>query len=53
MLPTSPRTPKEFNKNIFKIFFLFKERNTIINYIKNQQEHHKKENFQDEVRKKD
>ena len=25
------------------------DRDTIINYIKNQQEHHKKENFQDEI----
>ena len=31
--------------------YSYKERDIIINYIKNQQEHHKKENFQDEIRR--
>ena len=31
--------------------YSYDDRNTIINYIKNQQEHHKKENFQDEIRR--
>ena len=29
--------------------YSYKEKNTIINYIKNQQEHHKKESFHDEI----
>jgi REP element-mobilizing transposase RayT len=29
--------------------YAYKERNTLINYIKNQQEHHKVESFRDEV----
>jgi REP element-mobilizing transposase RayT len=29
--------------------YSYKERDTIINYIKNQQEHHKKESFQEEI----
>jgi hypothetical protein len=28
-----------------------KERETLINYIKNQQEHHKQESFQDEMKR--
>jgi REP element-mobilizing transposase RayT len=31
--------------------YSYKEREHVINYIKNQQEHHKKESFQDEVRR--
>jgi len=31
--------------------YSYRDRNMIINYIKNQQEHHKKENFQDEVKR--
>jgi REP element-mobilizing transposase RayT len=31
--------------------YSYKERDTIINYIKNQQEHHKKESFQDEIKR--
>ena len=31
--------------------YSYKERDTIINYIKNQQEHHKVESFQDEIRR--
>ena len=31
--------------------YSYKERDIIINYIKNQQEHHKKESFQDEIRR--
>ena len=31
--------------------YSYKERNIIINYIKNQQEHHKQESFQDEIRR--
>ena len=30
--------------------YSYKERDTIIDYIKNQQEHHKKESFQDEIK---
>ena len=31
--------------------YSYRDRNMIINYIKRQQEHHKKENFQDEIRR--
>jgi REP element-mobilizing transposase RayT len=31
--------------------YSYKEREYVVNYIKNQQEHHKKENFQDEIRR--
>ena len=31
--------------------YSYKERDIIINYIKNQQEHHKQESFQDEIRR--
>ena len=31
--------------------YSYGDRDTIINYIKNQQEHHKQENFQDEIRR--
>jgi hypothetical protein len=31
--------------------YSYNERDIIINYIKNQQEHHKQENFSDEVRR--
>ena len=31
--------------------YSYRERDTIINYIRNQQEHHKKETFQDEIRR--
>jgi len=31
--------------------YSFKERNILINYVKNQQEHHKKESFQDEIKR--
>jgi len=31
--------------------YSYKERDVIINYIKNQQEHHKKESFQDEIKR--
>jgi REP element-mobilizing transposase RayT len=31
--------------------YSYKEREHVINYIKNQQEHHKKESFQDEIRR--
>jgi hypothetical protein len=31
--------------------YSLKERETIINYIKNQQEHHKKETFKEEIRR--
>jgi REP element-mobilizing transposase RayT len=31
--------------------YSYKERNTIINYIKNQEEHHKHESFHDEIRR--
>jgi len=33
------------------ITYSFQERDVIINYIKNQQEHHKKESFQDEIKR--
>ena len=29
--------------------YSYKERDTLINYIRNQQEHHKKESFRDEI----
>ena len=31
--------------------YSYKERDVIINYIKNQQEHHKKESFEDEIKR--
>jgi REP element-mobilizing transposase RayT len=31
--------------------YSYRDRDMIINYIKNQQEHHKKENFQDEIKR--
>ena len=31
--------------------YSFKERNILINYVKNQQEHHKKESFQEEIKR--
>ena len=31
--------------------YSYRERDTLINYIRNQQEHHKKESFQDEIRR--
>ncbi|MCL1933381.1 MAG: IS200/IS605 family transposase [Candidatus Azobacteroides sp.] len=31
--------------------YSYKERDTIINYIKNQQEHHKQESFQEEIKR--
>jgi putative transposase len=31
--------------------YSFKQKDTIINYIKNQKEHHKKENFYDEYKR--
>jgi len=31
--------------------YSYKERDIVINYIKNQQEHHKKESFQDEIKR--
>ena len=31
--------------------YSYKERNIIINYIKNQQKHHKRESFQDEIKR--
>ena len=33
------------------ITYSYKERDILINYIKNQQEHHKQESFQDEIRR--
>jgi REP element-mobilizing transposase RayT len=31
--------------------YSYKEKETIVNYIKNQQEHHKKESFRDEIKR--
>ena len=31
--------------------YAWKDKDMIVNYIKNQQEHHKKENFEDELRR--
>ena len=38
-------------KKYCALTYSYRDRDTIINYIKNQQEHHKKESFKDEIKR--